>query len=196
MLDKYTSIDEKKIIIQGTTNRYQMKKLVHEKKEPTIRKECKQWNISPEVYTDAYQASLIKELYEFYTANALTEKKALSVEAGLAKREIEKKRQSYKQQDICKNRLLESEFIDFLGVITKLYESKLTCDYCNTVVCILYEYARESNQWTLDRLNNDIGHNDSNVIISCLQCNLKRRRTNKDAFLFTKKMQLIKTSLE
>jgi len=29
-----------------------------------------------------------------------------------------------------------------------------------------------------------------------LQCNLKRRRTNKDAFLFTKKMQLIKTSLE
>uniref|UniRef100_A0A6C0LCZ7 Uncharacterized protein n=1 Tax=viral metagenome TaxID=1070528 RepID=A0A6C0LCZ7_9ZZZZ len=189
-------MDEKKIIIQGTANRYQMKKLVHEKKEPTIRKECKQWNISSEVYTEAYQWSLIKELYEFYTANALTEKKALSAEAILAKREIEKKRQSYKQQDICKKRFSEPDFIDFMRIVTKLYESKLTCDYCNTLVYIMYEYARESNQWTLDRLNNDIGHNNSNVIISCLQCNLKRRRTNKDAFLFTKKMQLIKTSLE
>lgn len=187
-------MDEKKIIIQGTTNRYQMKKLVEKKKEPTIRKECKQWDISPEVYTHAYQASLIKELYEFYAKS--TEKKALSAEASLAKREIEKKRQSYKQQDICKNRFLKPDFIDFFGIVAKLYKSNLICDYCNTIVYILYEYARETNQWTLDRLNNDIGHNDSNVIISCLQCNLKRRRTNKDAFLFTKKMQLIKTSLE
>ena len=189
-------MDEKKIIIQGTTNRYQMKKLVEKKKEPMIRKECKQWNMSSEVYTDAYQWLLIKELYDFATTNALTEKKALSAEASLAKREIEKKRQSYKQQDICKNRFLEPDFIDFFGIVTKLYKSNLICDYCNTIVYILYEYARETNQWTLDRLNNDIGHNDSNVIISCLQCNLKRRRTNKDAFLFTKKMQLIKTSLE
>uniref|UniRef100_A0A6C0B942 Uncharacterized protein n=1 Tax=viral metagenome TaxID=1070528 RepID=A0A6C0B942_9ZZZZ len=189
-------MDEKKIIIQGTSNRYQMKKLIHEKKEPTVRKECKQWNISPEVYTDLYQVTLINELYNFYASiNKSTEKKVLSTEANLAKREIEKKRQSYKQQDIYKNRFSESEFINFFEIVAKLYESKLTCAYCNSLVYIMYEYARESNQWTLDRLNNDIAHNDSNVIISCLQCNLKRRRTNKDAFLFTKKMQLIKTSL-
>ena len=84
-------MDEKKIIIQGTRNRYQMKKLVEKKKEPMIRKECKPWNMSSEVYTDAYQWLLIKELYDFATTNALTEKKALSAEASLAKREIEKK---------------------------------------------------------------------------------------------------------
>ena len=32
----------------------------------------------------------------------------------------------------------------------------------------------EPNQWTLDRLNNDIGHFNDNVVICCLTCNLKK----------------------
>jgi hypothetical protein len=47
-------------------------------------------------------------------------------------------------------------------------------------------------QWSLDRVDNNIGHNSGNVVISCLECNLKRRRTNKDAFMFTKNMVIIK----
>ena len=47
-------------------------------------------------------------------------------------------------------------------------------------------------QWSLDRINNDIGHNSGNLLIACLECNLKRRRTNKDAFMFTKNMVIIK----
>jgi hypothetical protein len=47
-------------------------------------------------------------------------------------------------------------------------------------------------QWTLDRIDNKKGHNEGNVIIACLQCNLKRRCTAKDAFMFTKNMKIIK----
>ena len=47
-------------------------------------------------------------------------------------------------------------------------------------------------QWSLDRIDNNIGHNRGNLVVACLECNLKRRRTNKDAFMFTKNMVIIK----
>jgi len=69
----------------------------------------------------------------------------------------------------------------------------LKCHYCNEKTYILYDLVRETKQWTLDRINNDIGHNTDNVLISCLDCNLKRRRTSKDAFLFTKQLTIVKS---
>ena len=70
----------------------------------------------------------------------------------------------------------------------------LKCHYCKENVLIYYDIVRETKQWTLDRINNDLGHNHDNVVISCLGCNLKRRRTNEKAFLFTKQLNLIKKS--
>ena len=58
---------------------------------------------------------------------------------------------------------------------------------------LLYEFVREMKQWSLDRINNDIGHNKNNLVIACLECNLKRRRTNKDLFMFTKNLKIIRT---
>lgn len=188
-------MDEKKIIIEGTCNRYQIKKLVHGKCSPKIRKEVNDWIISPELYEEINQKCIIKEMYDLIVVHS-TEKKELSDGAKLAKRQIEKKIQSYKQQDVYKNRFSQSDFIDFQNVVAELYKSDLTCRYCETFVYLLYEHVRENYQWTLDRINNDIGHNNGNVIISCLECNLKRRRTNNDAFLFTKKMQIVKISSE
>ena len=46
------------------------------------------------------------------------------------------------------------------------------------------------SQWTLDRINNDIGHNIGNLVISCLKCNLKRRRINQHSFMITKNMTI------
>ena len=57
---------------------------------------------------------------------------------------------------------------------------------------MLYEYAYDPKQWTLDRVDNGLGHNTENVVIACLECNLKRRITNKNKFQLGKKIILTK----
>ena len=77
-------------------------------------------------------------------------------------------------------------------VLEKIVACKLTCHYCKEHMMIVYADNRDPKQWTLDRINNDMGHNTENVVISCLQCNLKRRTTNMKKFLFTKQMKIVK----
>ena len=56
---------------------------------------------------------------------------------------------------------------------------------------IFYE-CKQNNQWTLDRIDNSMGHNTNNVVISCLECNLKRRDTEMNKFKFTKQLNIKK----
>ena len=60
------------------------------------------------------------------------------------------------------------------------------CYYCNLNIFFIFEKIRENKQWTLDRLNNYDEHTNQNTIISCLKCNLQRRRKNSEKFKFTK----------
>ena len=106
--------------------------------------------------------------------------------------ELKKKHTGYKQQDIGKNILDEKKFISFDQLQEKLVLSKLACYYCKKDMLLMYDKPREETQWTLDRIDNDMGHNNDNVVIACLKCNLKRRRTNSDKFKFTKQMKIIK----
>jgi hypothetical protein len=99
---------------------------------------------------------------------------------------------NYKQQDLNKNMYNNIDFITFNYVVSLLYNSQLKCYYCSVEIYILYELVRENKQWTLDRIDNDIGHNINNLVICCLECNLRRRRTNKDAFFFTKNLNIVK----
>ena len=57
---------------------------------------------------------------------------------------------------------------------------------------IFYQIARDLEQWTLDRIDNAKPHQNDNVIICCLDCNLKRKTINKDKFLFTKQLKIVK----
>ena len=57
---------------------------------------------------------------------------------------------------------------------------------------MIYDDCRQNNQWTLDRIDNSCGHNIDNVLISCLECNLKRRDMDKDKFYFTQNLQIKK----
>jgi len=107
-------------------------------------------------------------------------------------KEIENKINGYKQQDIKKNIYDINLLIKYNEVIKKLFNSKLKCEYCCENVKIIYRISRDNKQWTLDRINNDLCHSNNNTIICCLQCNLKRRLTDKDKFEFTKKMKIIK----
>ena len=102
---------------------------------------------------------------------------------------------SYKQQDINKKRYNNLEFITYNDMVNLIIDSKLQCHYCACEVYLLYTFVRESKQWSLDRINNDNGHNKDNLVIACLECNLKRRRTNKDAFMFTKNLKIIRKNI-
>lgn len=108
------------------------------------------------------------------------------------KKAVRKKIQSYKQQDIKKNKFSKEHFIKTDELYEKLVISKLKCYYCKEKTLLMYENKREMQQWTLDRLDNSIGHEKNNVVICCLKCNLERRCINDDKFLFTKQFKLIK----
>jgi len=151
-------------------------------KEKKMRVETKTWGLNEEELSHATQFNILSNLHNEKTKYTT-----------LFKSHIKTKICSYRQQDILKKKLNENNFVTFETVIQLLMDSQLKCHYCSQEIFILYEQVRESKQWSLDRINNDIGHNKGNLVIACLECNLKRRRTNKDAFMFTKNMIIIKT---
>lgn len=97
-------------------------------------------------------------------------------------KEIKKKLNSYKAQDKQKNKFDEEKMITYNQIIKKLYDCQLKCFYCECNVVILFNKKRESIQWTLERLDNNIGHYETNTCISCLKCNLQRRTDNYEYF--------------
>ena len=46
--------------------------------------------------------------------------------------------------------------------------------------------------WTLDRIDNDLSHTNNNTCISCLKCNLQKRRRSHEKFKFTKQLKIEK----
>jgi len=100
---------------------------------------------------------------------------------------ILKKLRGYKSQDLKFNIYSDFYFITPDLVQDKLTQCNYTCFYCKNTVKTEY-FKRDSLQWTLDRIDNTMGHNKDNVLISCLGCNLKRRNRTVDKFLFTKQL--------
>jgi len=113
----------------------------------------------------------------------------------LIMREIKNKINSYKHQDIKKDLHDINNIINLNDVIQKLILSNLKCYYCKNDIYLIYENIREKYQWTLDRINNNDAHSNNNTIISCLKCNLERRRKNSEKFLFSKNLKIDKLSI-
>jgi len=105
-------------------------------------------------------------------------------------KEIKKKLSSYKAQDKQKNKFDEEKMITYNQIIKKLYDCELKCFYCQQNTIILFNKKREGIQWTLERLDNNIGHYDSNTCISCLKCNLQRRTDNYEYFKKGKQLKI------
>jgi len=154
-----------------------------------LNKECKKtrkvaekWKHSEKLLNKKRQINMLNKIYlneSFEGCNSILS-------------ELKKKHTGYKTQDVDKKLLNEEKFISFEQLQEKLVLSKLTCYYCKKDMLLMYDKPREETQWTLDRIDNDMGHNNDNVVISCLKCNLKRRRTDSDKFKFTKQMKIIK----
>ena len=130
-----------------------------------------------------------KTIINNYFMNILDKKTFICVT-----KELKKKLNGYKQQDIKKDKYNPETFLNIEDLVDKLVGSKLKCYYCKTNVRVLYDYARDPVQWTLDRKDNSIGHSNSNTVICCLKCNLQRRTQNIDKFMFTKNLKIMKTN--
>jgi hypothetical protein len=175
----------KKIIIEESKKSNTKK--INCEKEKKMRVETKTWCLSEEELSYEVQLSMLKSIYNSTVERNTYMSKIIS--------HIKSKICSYRQQDVLKKKLNENVLVDFEEVIKLLTDSEMKCCYCSQHVFILYEKVREMKQWSLDRINNYIGHNKGNLVIACLECNLKRRRTNKDAFMFTKNMVIIKENI-
>ena len=57
---------------------------------------------------------------------------------------------------------------------------------------MFYRYVRDIQQWSLDRIDNNYGHNRDNVEIACLKCNLRRKTIAPDKYILTQEITKIK----
>jgi hypothetical protein len=161
---------------------------IKKEQEKKMRVETKTWGLSDEDLEHEKQLNAINDIIYSNEVSRKYNSKILS--------HIKTKIHSYKQQDIIKKRLNEDLFVSLKEVLELLESCKLSCHYCNDNVYILYEIVREVKQWSLDRIDNDIGHNGGNLVVACLECNLKRRRTNKEAFYFTKNLVITREGID
>jgi hypothetical protein len=104
---------------------------------------------------------------------------------------MQKKLSGYKQQD-KKHEIYSTTFFVSKEDVEKLFtESEGKCTYCLDEVKKQYE-TKDPKQWTLDRIDNRMGHNRGNVVLACLQCNLKRGNVcSSEKFRFTKQLQIV-----
>ena len=157
------------------------KKINIGQKEKKERKIIQKWKYKDFLLESKNHISIVNQLFLEQSFNG----------DNTTKIELHKKINSYKQQDIKKDKNLDG-LISYEELLEKLVLSKLKCYYCRKDVLLLYENNREQKQWTLDRLDNSLGHTKDNVVVCCLKCNLERRCLNDEKFLFTKQMRLIK----
>jgi hypothetical protein len=160
-----------------------MDKKIYLKKEPSLRKTNKTY---PLLSTNEYIYYL---KCEFIATNLKPEEEIIMKNI---KKEIKKKQQSYKTQDITKQKYNDTTFISEEEIYEKLLSSAMICYYCKNPVCIFYSEVRQPNQWTLERINNTYGHSSKNTVIACLDCNIKRRDKNSNAFQFAKQLVIKK----
>jgi len=158
-------------------------KVEREKQKRVITNETR-WNFKQDELNYENQWSLINEIHEKNIQNR--------EHCELILKQIHGKISGYRNQDILKKKLDESAFVDEDYIVNAMIKSKNMCFYCKEPVNILYEYVRAPKQWSLDRINNEIGHNKGNVEIACLGCNLRRKTMHHDRYVFTKQLDIKK----
>jgi len=161
-------------------------KIVKTEKEKQKRQitNTPQWIFNKNDLEYTNQIELIKEIQE----NKIVNREPCN----FIVRQINNKIYGYRTQDIDKKILCEEKLIDLQNVLNLMVKCENKCFYCKENVNVLYEYVREPKQWTLERLDNNFGHNNDNVVIACLSCNLRRKTMHYERFVFTKQLNIIK----
>jgi hypothetical protein len=158
------------------------KKIIIKTIKKQERKIVKKWNNKDYLLNMDNHIQIVNQLYldQSFTGSVC------------ARRDIIRKLNSYKQQDKKHGILHDDFFIGFETMIKKLVSSKLQCYYCTCNCLFLYEDSYDDTQWTLDRIDNNKGHTDSNTVICCLKCNLSRGNIHQDRFIESKKISIVR----
>ncbi len=167
---------EKKILITGKRN---IDSLSNKKKK---RLESEKWENKDLLLDNKKQINILNKLYLKENYKGIDN----------VKKSIERKIKGYENQDIKKEILNNKKLITYKDLLEILVISKLKCHYCRCDCLLMYDNIREKKQWTLDRLDNEQGHNRDNVVVSCLECNLKKGTIDDKKFRFAKQMRIIK----
>lgn len=114
------------------------------------------------------------------------------LQKALMRQQIAAKISGYRAQDQEKGIYDEAGFINIDIVCAEIIKCGGRCYYCSKGVKILYTEVRDRQQWTVDRIYNNRGHNCDNFVIACLGCNLHRRCRNAEEFNTTSNMVVIK----
>lgn len=179
----------KQLIFNVAPKRGAKKEIVQKPKEKRKVTLSSKWTFSTDDFTIPAQMARISTLQSSASSPSLT-----LIEdplTGRMKQEISHKLYGYKHQDIKKNLYAENEFITFHQTIEKLLACQFKCFYCNKNVNVLYEEVRDPTQWSLERIDNKFGHNDNNIVIACLHCNLHRRTIYYERYVQTKQIMNI-----
>jgi hypothetical protein len=107
-------------------------------------------------------------------------------------KEIKAKLAGYARQDVANGVLDLSAIISLDATIELLLVNKMRCAYCRECCELIYKDVMAPRQWTLDRVDNDTGHNGGNVVLACLACNLQRRTMDAERFKFGKQLRIVK----
>lgn len=178
----------KKIDILGKRNQDKMKQMadpdaVIERKVPKNR-----GLLGDEYYTsdqslviDVLKAHACPEMLTQHTASLASSATHDKVSTHLL-REIDTKRKAYIYQD-KQHEIYDQRFtITIEQIVDLMVESELICYYCREICQVAYKESMCRKQWTLDRIDNNYGHNHKNVVIACLDCNLKRGTMDSERF--------------
>lgn len=180
MQKHYTMNDKTKhiVCIEGKRNVDKLLNKPNPKRERTLK-----WTIDDAFFAHDKQMEVLRRLIADDTT--LEERKFFI-------KEIKNKLDGYSRQD-AENCIRDlSAFISLNATIELLLVSKLRCVYCRQCCELIHKDVMAPCQWTLDRVDNDQGHNDGNVAIACLACNLQRRTMDAERFKFGKQLRIVK----
>ena len=148
----------------------------------SIRSDVTKYTFNDDYYKHRMQIELINKLF---LGEEITYSKPI-------KQSINKKITGYKSQDIQKQLFDINWFISLDYVIEILVSSRLKCYYCKDICELLYKDCLAKKQWTLDRIDNSMGHNTNNVVICCLECNIRRGNMDSERFKRGKEIQIVR----
>jgi 5-methylcytosine-specific restriction endonuclease McrA len=183
----------KKIDIVGKRNQDKMKQMadpdaVIERKKRGGAAALAVMAAFPEEIYDVSQSLVLTILKESIADKSLGVSSSAASSSSLAQvlthfiREIDMKRKAYIYQDKHHNIYDPRYSITTDRIVELLVGADLLCHYCREICQVAYKEAMCRRQWTLDRIDNNYGHNDTNVVIACLDCNLKRGTMDSERF--------------